>query len=634
MKRFFFALLAFCLCLQPPLGAKSVPLSDEQLLELIQKQSYGFFAREPSRRTGLVADRASNLSQGMISAPASIAATGFGLSALGVAEKNGWVEPAYARGLARRTLLFFLENAPEEHGFFYHFLNKETGERVKNSELSPIDTALFLAGALFIADYFDDPDLRNLAVKIYERIDFPWMLNGGEHLALAWSPEQGFSKYRWDHFDESLLLYILALGSPTHPIDPQSWKTLRRPAGSYGEMHIIQMPPLFTHQYPHLWIDFRDKNDGFADYFQNSVNASKIQRIFAIDQAKNFPAYGPDAWGITASDGPYGYKAYGAPPGWAQHDGTLAPTGCGSSMMFTPEASMACLRHYYEKYHERLWGRYGFSDAFNLDQDWFSDQVIGIDQGALILAIENYRSGLLWKTLAQNPFLVDGMMHAGFKPGTLALPWPAPPEYKAPHIPGGITVDGYLRDWPGTAPVIKIKDGLFESGEEAEPADLDGEIRIAWDENALYFAVRVTDQDIISRRVGKHIWMDDVVELYADPAGDGLRWKDAADFQIGFSPDAASAGSVRVWSWFQQGLDPVETGDVAARSSIYKGGYLIEAAVRWSYLGMRPAAGAALDLSFSLHDVDRDRTESKWQWFMRSEKENLRFELGHFKLSG
>ncbi len=626
---FFFAFVFFC---PSPARPAASALSDDQLLELVQKQSYEFFARETNRRTGLVADRASNLSQAVVSAPASIAATGFGLSALAVAEARGWVDGGYARALVRATLIFFLESAPQEHGFFYHFLNRETGERSKKSELSPIDTALFLAGALFAADYFDDPDLRAMALKIYERVDFPWMLNGGRYFALAWSPEQGFSKYRWDHLDESLLLYILALGSSSHPIDAEGWKTLRRPAGSYRDMRMIQMPPLFTHQYPHLWIDFRNKNDGFADYFQNSVKASQIHRAFCFDQAKNFSTYGRDAWGISASDGPYGYKAYGAPPGWAQHDGTLAPTACGSSIMFTPAESTACLRHYYEKYKDRLWGRYGFSDAFNLDQDWFDDQVIGIDQGALILAIENARSGLLWKTMASNPFLTDGLSKAGFKPGTMDLPWPAPPIYRASYLSGGITIDGFLRDWSGSLPILRLGKAELESGSLGDKEDFGGEVRMVWDEKALYFSVRVRDQDLVARRVGQHIWMDDIFELYLDPTGDGLRWKNADDFQLGFSPDAT--GNVRVWSWFQRGEDPTETRQVFARGGVYPGGYFIEGAIRWEFLGIRPRAGAEIRLSAGIHDVDRDRSEAKVQWFMRSAIEGQRFELGRVRLDG
>ncbi|PIW63182.1 MAG: hypothetical protein COW12_11400, partial [Candidatus Omnitrophica bacterium CG12_big_fil_rev_8_21_14_0_65_45_16] len=527
--------VSFCLP-NAAYGADSEPvlgLSDDELLETIQRASFEFFNQEVNRRTGLVPDRAYNdETLGALSSPASIAATGFGLASFCVAASRGWVDQAVAKELARRTFVFFLEEAPEEHGFFYHFMNPETGKRTRNSELSPIDTALFLAGVLFAADYYDDPELRNLALQIYERVDFPWMLNKGDTFALAWSPEQGFSKYRWDHYNESMILYLLAIGSPTHAISAESWKAIRRPEASYKGFRLIQMPPLFTHQYSHIFIDFKNKNDGFADYFQNSVQASLANRRFAIDQSGNYRTYGADAWGITASDGPFGYKAYGAPPGWATHDGTIAPTGCGASIVFTPKESIACLRQMYEKQYARLWGRYGFSDSYNLDQDWFDDQVISIDQGALVLMIENFRSGLIWKTTAKNPYLNEGMRKVGFVPGTKKLPWPKPPLYTVPHIKGGIKVDGFLKDWFGME-TLRLDQRYRESGFIENDKDLSADVRFAWDDRALYFSVKVHDDDFMAKRQGRHIWMDDIFELYMDPAGDGLFWGEAGDYQMG-----------------------------------------------------------------------------------------------------
>ncbi len=625
-----YLLIVLAVFLGPTAFAAEKRLSDEELLETIEHASFEYFYKETNRRNGLVADRAYNSEIGSVNAPASIAATGFGLAAYCAAADRGWVDYTFAKELVRRTLLFFSAQAPHEHGFFYHFMNSESGVRARNSELSPIDTALFLAGALFAADYFDDPDLRQMAAQIYERIDFPWMLNKGDTFALAWSPEQGFSKYRWDHYNESMILYLLAMGSPAHPIPAKSWQVLRRPAGSYKDHRLIQMPPLFTHQYSHIWIDFRGKNDGFADYFENSVQATLANRQFAMDQAKDYATYGPDVWGITASDGPYGYKAYGAPPGWAYHDGTVAPTGCGSSIVFTPKESLACLRHLYENHYDRLWGRYGFSDAFNLDQDWFSDNVLGIDQGALLLMIENYRTGLIWKMMMENPYLQDAMNKAGFEPGTLQLAWPEPPVYHAPYRKGGMSVDGFLKDWAGMQ-TLRLDRAYLESGTVADDKDLSAEVRFAWDERALYFSVKVTDQDLITRRAGQHIWMDDIFELFIDPAGDGLFWKDAADFQIGFRPDHLLAGEALTWSWFQKGEDPAEAGGVQAASTIFSG-YVLEGSVRWDYLGMRPSAGTVVRLGAGLHDIDRDRSEAKLQWFMRNETEALRFELGRLVL--
>ncbi len=503
----------------------------------------------------------------------------------------------------------------------------ETGARSKGSELSPIDTALFLAGALFAAEYFNDLHLKDLAKKIYERIDFPWMMNKSDTLAMSWSPEQGFSKYRWDHYNESMILYLLAIGSSTHPIPAESWKAITRPVGSYKGYRLIQMPPLFTHQYSHIWIDFRDKNDGFADYFKNSVNATKANRAFAISEMVHFTSYGPDSWGLTASDGPFGYRAYGAPPGKAEHDGTLAPTACGGSIIFTPKESIACLRHFYEKRGEKIWGIYGFSDAFNLDKQWFSDQVIGIDQGALLLMIENYHSGLIWRVMKGIAEVNEAIKKVGFKPGTKEVPWPDPPTYQAFYIPGGIQVDGYLKDWPSGSETILLDRSSKEHGQIESDEDLRGEIRLAWDETALYFFAKVTDPDVVVRKSGKNIWLDDLVEIFIDPQGDGLFWNQTKDFQIGFRPHEDD-DDVETWSWFQGGENPAEGRKVQAKGFVDTRGYSLEGMIRWDYLGVTPEPDSELRLSVAIHDIDRDRSEGKLHWFFRNEEEYLRFVLG------
>ncbi len=600
-------------------------LSEEELLETISRKSFDYFVRERNPKTGLVSDRAHNFQRGATFSASSIAATGFGLTALGIGAERGWMHEATLREMARRTLRFFYSSAAHDHGFFYHFLDMESGTRIKNSEVSPIDTALFLAGALFVAEYFDDAEMRDLAAKIYERIDFPWMLHGGETLALAWSPESGFHKLRWDHYNESLILYLLAIGSPTHPIPAKSWKAISRPVGSYKNIRVMQMPPLFTHQYSHAWIDFRDQNDGYADYFKNSVNATLANRAFVMDQAAKFKSYGPNSWGLTASDGPFGYKAYGAPPGWAVHDGTIAPTGCGGSIVFTPKESIACLRHFYEDLGDKLWGMYGFSDAFNLDKKWFDQEVIGIDQGALLVMIENYRTGFVWNIMKRNFYLQQAMEKVGFKPGTMEVKWPSPVEFRAPYVAGGITIDGFLRDWSG-AP-LRLNLLHRESGSVKNDEDLSGELRFAWDEEALYFSAKVTDQDVVVRKTGKNIWQDDAIELYIDPEGDGLFWGDRKDFQLGFRAHDDNE-QVESWSWFQGGEDPSENRYLAARGFVHQSGYIIEGAIRWSFLGIIPEPGRAVRISPALHDIDTDRSEGKLHWFFRNEEKIQRFVLG------
>lgn len=597
-------------------------------LEEVQQSAFRYFAEQYHPYTGLVRDSAPNRPGATSNAPASIAAVGFALTSYPVAVERGWMGRDSARALTMRTLGFFLDHAQEHKGFFYHFLNFETGERLNHSELSPIDTALFLAGALFAAEYFDDPGIRDFVQRIYERVDFPWMLNKGKSFALAWSPETGFNKARWDHFDESLLLYVLAIGSPTHPVAEEAWRGILRPVGSYRNHRLIQMPPLFTHQYPHIWLDLRGQNDSFADYFENSVNASLANRAFCIDQASKFAGYGTDLWGLSASEGPSGYRAYGAPPGWSVfHDGTVAPTACGSSIVFTPKESIACLENIRNYYSDVMWGPYGFSDAMNVGKAWFSDKVLAIDQGPLLLMIENYRTGLIWKFMSQSAPVRTALEKMGFRKGALPLPWPNPPVYRAPYVPSGIRVDGFLKDWPPGGAIVLTPEEHKESGDLGGVEGVKATVRFAWDHENLYFVVKVNDPDVIVKRTGKQIWRDDLFEIYVDPAGDGLFWNDPADHQLGFRPGRDDR-ELAVWSWFQGGEDPRETKKIVAESYTDEKGYILEGAIRWDLLGISPEPDREVRLSPAVHDIDRKGGEGKLVWFFRNEEQYQRFVLG------
>lgn len=600
---------------------------------MVQEKSFRFFEKEVNPYNGLVCDSAPNQEGRGNNTAASIAGTGFALTVYPVAVERGWMNRATAQALTVRTLEFFLKEAPEEKGFFYHYLNAETGKRANQSEVSPIDTSLFIAGALFASEYFRDPKITELTQKLYERVDFPWMLNGGKTLVMAWTPESGFSKRRWNHFDESLLLYILAIGSPTHPIPAESWDEILRPVGSYRDIRLIQMPPLFTHQYPHIWIDFRNQHDRYADYFQNSVNATRANRAFCMDQASKFTGYGPDLWGLTASEGPGGYRAYGAPPGWTFfHDGTIAPTACGSSIVFTPEESIACLEHIHAQYGDKMWGRYGFSDAMNLGKNWFSPNVLAIDQGPLLLMIENYRSGLIWRWMAQNQALQRAFQKIGFKKGTLSLPWPDPPVYHAPYVVQGIRVDGFLKDWPRCEQIVLTPGKNREFGDFENSRNLKAVVRFSWDLDCLYFVVKVTDNDVVVKRTGKSIWRDDMFELYLDPEGEGLYWNDPRDFQLGFRPGKPGEEAA-AWSWFQGGEDPSENKKVAVKSYTDSAGYILEGAIRWEMLGINPQEGREVRLSPAIHDIDKRGTDGKLIWFFRNEEKAQRFILGKVLLT-
>jgi hypothetical protein len=309
-----------------------------------------------------------------------------------------------------------------EHGFYYHFVDVHTGQRAWDSEVSSIDSAIFLAGALTVAQCYPDTEVETMANELYERADFEWIRTDGgarpdeKLLGHGWKPETGFLHPRWDTYNEAMILYLLALGSPTFSIPADSWTAWARPVGTYAGYTTFAQGPLFTHQLSHAWVDFRDKRDSLGyDYFENSINATLANRQYALDNRDRFPAYDECIWGLTACDGPDGeYHAYGAPPGYALYDGTVAPSAAAGSIVFTPELSMTTLRVMYERYGEQLWGRYGFSNAFNLDRSWYDQDVIGIDLGITLLMIENHRSGLVWRTFMSHPAILRAMTEAGF----------------------------------------------------------------------------------------------------------------------------------------------------------------------------------------------------------------------------
>ncbi len=429
-----FLLLAFTLIVQlssPPVYAnkslrnpkKTFSARDEALLEDLERRSFQYFWEQAGAGTGLVLDRTRT-----DGAPAdedhrtvaSIAATGFGLTAICIAVERGWVKRDAARERVRTTLRFFAERALQEHGWFYHWLDMNTGERKWKSEVSSIDTALLVAGALTARQYFhDDADITRWSVAIYEHIDFPWMLNGHPTiLSMGWRPETGFIKARWDDYSEHLILYLLAIGSPTHPITPEAWYAWKRNWNQYAGYNYLGKTPLFTYQYPHAWVDFRNRRETKAehvDYFENSVKATLAHRQFCMDLSKDFPRYGPNVWGISASDSAKGYVAWGGPPRDPAIDGTVVPYASAGSLMFTPQLSIAALRTMREKYGRLVSGKYGFADAFNPNTGWVDRDVIGIDLGITLLAAENARSGNIWRWFMKNSEILKAMDLAGLQ---------------------------------------------------------------------------------------------------------------------------------------------------------------------------------------------------------------------------
>ena len=395
---------------------------DEALLEDLSRRAFRYFQEQSDPHTGLVLDRARTDGSEHDEAhrnTASIAATGFGLTGWCIAAERGWVTRREARERVRAALKFFAEKAPHEHGWFYHWMNWRTGERVWKSELSSIDTALLIGGVLTARQYFrNDPEIVKLATKIYERIDFNWMRNDRPLLlSMGWRPESGFLKNYWDHYCELMILYILGIGSPTHPLPPESWYAWRRDEMKYkGYEYISGRDPLFVHQFSHAWIDFRGRRDNrapFTDWFENSVIATRAHKAFCLDLAKEFPGYTENIWGITASDSAKGYVAWYGPPRHPAIDGTVVPCAAGGSLMFTPDITLPALRAMRQQYGDKIYGRYGFTDAFNPNNGWINPDVIGIDLGITLLSAENLRSGKVWQWFGRNAEIERGLRLAG-----------------------------------------------------------------------------------------------------------------------------------------------------------------------------------------------------------------------------
>lgn len=425
---------------------------DDAALHQVQHDAFNYFLHETNPRNGLVIDKTA------ADWPASIAATGLALASYPVAVARAFMSRAAAIERTLATLRFFWKSpqGPEPdatgyRGFYYHFLDMQTGRRAWRSELSTVDSTFLLAGALAAGRYFDaaTPDeleIRTLADGLYRRADWAWAQNNGPTVTHGWKPESGFLPYRWEGYDESLLLYVLGLGSPTHPLPTSAyaaWASTYRWEHHYGYDYLYA-GPLFIHQLSHIWVDCRGIQDAFmrakgSDYFENSRRATYVQRAYALDNPLNFAHYGADSWGLTASEGPgpatikidgvqrrfFDYVARGVPYG--PDDGTLAPWALAASLPFAPEIVLPALKYCVHDAQLTKGNRYGFKASFNpsypaesgAPHGWVSPWHFGLNEGPTVLMIENYRSGLLWQLMRGCPYIVDGLRRAGFSGGWL-----------------------------------------------------------------------------------------------------------------------------------------------------------------------------------------------------------------------
>jgi hypothetical protein len=386
---------------------------DDQFLNDLESANFLFFWEQASPKTGMVKDRCNvqKTDEGIV---ASIAATGFGLTALCIAEKRGFISRGTALERVFTALRFLWKKVPHHRGFFYHFANINTGERVWDSEISSVDTAILLCGILTCREHFRHPDVVQLANLIFSRVDWTWLSEDTALLPHGWTPEIGFLPNRWDYYSELMMMYLLGLGSAAHPLKEGAWTAWKRLIFEYeGMRYIGSYAPLFVHQYSQAWFDFRGKRDKYADYFQNSVVASEVHRRFCIELGNQFPTYSDDLWGITASDSGKGYVVWGGPPAFGPIDGTAVPSASAGSLPFIPQASMRVLRSIRSKYGT-AWCKYGFVNAFNPLKNWYDPDVIGIDTGITMLMAENLRTGFIWNTFMKTPEAQRGMQRAGF----------------------------------------------------------------------------------------------------------------------------------------------------------------------------------------------------------------------------
>jgi len=390
--------------------------TDEQLLDDIQRGSFQFFWNETSPATGQIKDRAF-LNGNDTRTMSSIAATGFGLAALCIGDSRGYAKTADIITRVRNTLQFLWSQMPNVNGFFYHFVDMNTGQRWAQCELSSIDTAILLCGILTARQYFQDAQIQTLATQIYNRVNWPWMLNGGSTFSMGWTPESGFLNARWDHYCELMMIYLLGIASPTNPVPASTWSAWSRPTFTYqGLTYVSAGDPLFTHQYSHAWFDFRNKKDAYANYFNNSVTATKAHKLFCLSLQSQFSDYSDNLWGISASDYVKGYAVWGGPPAMGPIDGTIVPCATGGSLPFLYSDCISVLRNIRGPYATKGWGLYGFVDAFNPLSGWYDTDVLGIDLGITMLMAENYRTGLVWNTFMKNPETQAAMLSVGFQP--------------------------------------------------------------------------------------------------------------------------------------------------------------------------------------------------------------------------
>lgn len=595
--------------------ARLLDLSDNALLDEIQKKTFRYFWYEADPENGLIKDRST------ADSPSSIAAVGFGLTSIPIAIERGWITKTEGYRRVLTTLKSFAEGKVEgKNGFFYHFVDMRAGKRVWNCELSSIDTALLLAGVIFVGEYFKGTEIESLADKIYREVNWQWMLAEGKKLSMGWKPEAGFLGGRWgDTFDEGILAYILAIGSPTHPIPASSWDEITRPINETYISYPNEV--LFVYQYPNIWIDFKNKEDKYANYFNNAAAAARYNWMFTFLRKGEYKTYDEDIWGLSACDGPGGYRAYGASEG--NHDGTISPYASIGSLPFVPNLAMKAIKGMLSKYGPLIWGKYGFVSGFNVDENWFSKEYVGIDQGTILLMIENYRTGMVWKYFMKNKYIQRAMRKIGFKYRRAEYsitPW-YQKEYEERVLEAlqrvavsfktktPINVDGIFEDVWGRAQENEVTEDMNVPGFtkiDKKTQILHSKFYALWDEKYLYFYAKVYDEYVVINIAPTDIggfYRTDSIEFYINPkvAGsqEGVFKLAVLPFDIEGNVQAvrhedAKPGNIK---------EVAPEVKVASKRTYY--GYDIEVAIPFKYLGLTPKEGLKIGFCHTIHNSNK-----------------------------
>ena len=601
----------------PVAGAgRSVPrtLTTDQQLDRLQRAAFDYLWEQRDTRSGLVYNTTE------ANAPSSPAACGVALTGIPIGIERGWV--SRTEGFERAVMLLrSLRTADQVRGFFHHFFDPKTGRRAWQSEVSYMDSAILFAGAMVAADYFPDTEVEQLADALITRAEWPWFLDGQDTLQWGWKPEPGFEGGPVQ-FSESILAYLLALGSPTHPIPPSSWDAMRRPISRYPNgapsMAYTADGSLFAYLLPLAWFDLRNRHDAYLDYWTNAKTAILANIQFCRDHAQQFRTYREGFWGLSAALGPIGYVAYGAAPGVVTHDGTVAPHIVAAALPWVPELALSTLQRM-ERLLPKAWTRYGFGDALNLDRRFACPHTIALDQGLVLLMIENHRTGRVWDLFMRHPIAQRALERAGFESGSWAEP--RRPAVVAgnpgaamtiPVIDHAVTVDAELSEWIRHEAIeLSPKQRRhLEQGVIRDAADASVLLYLGWRDETLYAAGIVTDDELVTRARHAKIYEDDCLELFADLDGDGFRFDgNPRDVQIGLAPGEADA-KPQLWAW---GAIQQRPQDVHAAVQRQEGRWLFELSIP---LSMLPGLSAERPVRFSVayHDRDADGKDGKLHW--------------------